>query len=101
MKRNETFNWQGLYANNVLLRSRICAVSCQSNSTAVCRVVHYIETEALRIVTDRMCAVARNYGIFSKADRGDIFIVHDQKSSYCTPLTGTQQKTCNLGEAPT
>ncbi len=42
---NEMFNRQGLYANNVLLRSRISAVSCQSNSSAVCRVVHYIETE--------------------------------------------------------
>ncbi len=33
-----------------------------------------------------MCAVARYYDISSKADRGDIFIVHDQKSSYRTPL---------------
>ncbi len=44
-RANETSNRQGLYANNVLLRSRISAVSCQ-NSTTVCRVVHYIETEA-------------------------------------------------------
>ncbi len=43
--RMKRFNRQGLYANNVLLWSRISAVSCQSNSTAVCRVVHYIETE--------------------------------------------------------
>ncbi len=33
-----------------------------------------------------MCAVARYYDISSKADRGDIFIIHDQKSSYRTPL---------------
>ncbi len=33
-----------------------------------------------------MCAVARYYDISSKANRGDIFIVHDQKSSYRTPL---------------
>ncbi len=45
-RANETFNRQGLYTNNVLLRSRISAMSCQSNSTAVCCVVHYIETEA-------------------------------------------------------
>ncbi len=37
-------------------------------------------------VTDRMCAVGRYYDIYSKADRGDIFIIHDQKSSYRTPL---------------
>ncbi len=34
-RRSKIFNWQGLYANNVLLQSRISAVSCQSNSTAV------------------------------------------------------------------
>ncbi|XP_058654683.1 uncharacterized protein ccdc142 isoform X4 [Onychostoma macrolepis] len=39
-----------------------------------------------------MCAVARYYDISSKADRGDIFIVHDQKSSYRTPL-GSRNKT--------
>ncbi len=44
-RANETFNRQGLYANNVLLRSRIRAVSCQSNSIAVCGVVQYIDTE--------------------------------------------------------
>ncbi len=43
-RANETFTRQGLYANNVLLR--ISAVSCQSNSTAVCHVVHYIEMAA-------------------------------------------------------
>ncbi len=32
-----------------------------------------------------MCAVAQYYDISPKADRGDIFIVHDQKSSYRTP----------------
>ncbi len=67
---NETFNRQGLYVNNALLRSWISAVSCQSNSTAVSRVVHYIETEA-RTVTDRKCAVAR-YNDISKS-----------KHSYC------------------
>ncbi len=33
-----------------------------------------------------MCAVAQYNDISSKADRGDIFIIHDQKSSYRTPL---------------
>ncbi len=46
----------------------------------VCGVVQCIET------VHRICAVARYYGISSKADHGDIFIVHDQKSSYRTPL---------------
>ncbi len=40
----------------------------------------------VRTAADKMCAVARYYDISSKADRGDIFIVHDQKSSYSTPL---------------
>ncbi len=39
-----------------------------------------------RTVTDRRFAVARYYDISPKADRGDIFIVHNQKSSYHTPL---------------
>ncbi len=39
-----------------------------------------------RTATERMWAIAQYYNIFSKADRGDIFIVHDQKSSYRTPL---------------
>ncbi len=46
-RANETYNRLGLCANNVLLRSQITsAVSCQNNSTTVCRVAHYIETEA-------------------------------------------------------
>ncbi len=44
-----------------------------------------------RTVTDRMCAVARYYDISSKADCGDIFIIHDQKSSYRTPLAESQK----------
>ncbi len=56
-RANETFNRQGLYANNVFLRSRISAVSCQSKSTAVCRVVHYRDGGD-ETVTDTMCAVA-------------------------------------------
>ncbi len=43
-----------------------------------------------RTVPDRMWAVARYYDISSKPDRGDIFIVHDQKSSYRKPLVGTK-----------
>ncbi len=39
-----------------------------------------------RTVTYRISAVARYY-ISSKADRGDIFIAHDQKQSYRTPLS--------------
>ncbi len=39
-----------------------------------------------RTAVDKMRAVARYYDISSKADRGDIFIVHDQKSSYHTHL---------------
>ncbi len=52
---------------------------------------HYIKyrDRGARTVPDRMCAVARYYDISSKADRGDIFIVHDQKSSYRTPLQCT------------
>ncbi len=64
-RANEMFNRQGWYVNNALLRSWISAVCCQSNSTAVSRVVHYIETEA-RTVTDRKCAVAR-YNDISKS----------------------------------
>ncbi len=45
-------------------------------------------------VTDRMCAVARYYDISSKADRGDIFIIHDQKSSYRTPLHVYKMSRC-------
>jgi len=40
----------------------------------------------VRTAADKMCAVARYYDISSKADRGDIFTIHDQKSSYRTPL---------------
>ncbi len=42
----------------------------------------YIDTEA--------STLARYYDISSKADHGDIFIVHDQKSSYCTPLARSE-----------
>ncbi len=42
-----------------------------------------------RTTADRICAGARYCDISSKADRGDIFIVHNQKSSYRTPLTTT------------
>ncbi len=45
-----------------------------------------IDTEASRTAAESMCAVAQYYNISPKADRGDIFIVHDQKSSYRTPL---------------
>ncbi len=38
----------------------------------------------------RVCA--RYYDISSKGDRGDIFIVHDQKSSYCTPPLPQKKK---------
>ncbi len=41
-----------------------------------------------RTVTDRMCAVAWYYNISPKADRGEIFIIHDQKLSYRRPLAG-------------
>ncbi len=62
------------------------AVSCQSNSTAVCRVVHYIETEAPELQLIECVLLRDTTNISSKADRGDIFIVHDQKSPYRTPL---------------
>ncbi len=45
-----------------------------------------------RSATDQMCAVARYYDISSKADRGDIFMIHDQKSSYRTPLVQLMKK---------
>ncbi len=84
-RTNEAFYRQGLNANNVLLRSQISAVSCQSNYRCMSCCTLYRDGEA-RTVTDRMCAVARCYNISSKADCEDIFIVHDQKSSYRTPL---------------
>ncbi len=43
-----------------------------------------------RTVIDRICSVARYYDISSKANHGDIFIVHDQKSSYRTPLPSAE-----------
>ncbi len=43
-----------------------------------------------RTVTERMCTLARYYDISSKADRADIFIIHDQKSSYRTPLVRSE-----------
>ncbi len=51
-------------------------MSCQSNSTAVCHVVHYIKTEAPELQLIKCALVARYYDISSKADRGDIFIIH-------------------------
>ncbi len=68
------------HGNNVLLWLRIKVVSRESNSTAELTlmwmyVALYIEALAARTAT-------------AKADRGDIFIVHDQKSSYRTPLIG-------------
>ncbi len=62
---------------------------CNSTSELTlngCGVVQYIQTAGTRTATERMCAVALYYTISSKADRGDIFIVHDQKSLYRTPL---------------
>ncbi len=64
-------------------------MSRESNSTAEvtlngCSVVH--TDGSARTATERMWAVARYYDISSKADRGDIFIIHDQKLSYRTPL---------------
>ncbi len=53
-------------------------MSCQSNSTAVCLVAHFIETEAPELQL-KMCAVARYYDISSKANRGYILIIHDKK----------------------
>ncbi len=89
---NEMFNRQDFKAdaNNVLLWLRIGAVFRECNSTAeltlnVCSVVVYWDGST-RTAPDRMCAVARYYDISSKADCGDIFIIHDQKSSYRTPL---------------
>ncbi len=38
----------------------------------------------VRTAADQMCAVARYYDISSKADCGDIFIIHDQKSPLCS-----------------
>ncbi len=52
----------------------------------LCGVVQYIDTAVpeLQLIE---CAL---YAISSKADRGDIFIVHDQKSSYRTPLPSAE-----------
>ncbi len=67
--------------------------SRESNSTAelntdvnLCGVVQYIDTAAQELQLIE-CAL---YTISSKADRGDIFIVHDQKSSYRTPLPSAE-----------
>ncbi len=54
-------------------------MSCQSNSTAVCLVAHFIETEAPELQL-KMCAVARYYDISSKANRGYILIIHNKKN---------------------
>ncbi len=82
------------HANNVLLWLQISAVSYESNSTAELTLMWmYVALYSklydggARTAADRMCA-ARYYDISSKADRGDIFSVHDQKSSYRTPLVG-------------
>ncbi len=59
----------------------------------LCGAVHYIDTAGgARTAADRMCAVARYNNISSKADPGDIFIVHDEKSSYDTPLLGRNHR---------
>ncbi len=59
----------------------------------LCSAVHYIDTaDGARTAADRMCAVARYNNISLKADCGDIFIVHDQKSSYRTPLFGRNNR---------
>ncbi len=84
------FTRQGFKAdpNNACLWLWISAVSRKSNSTAeltlmgMCRVVQYLFGGAQNC--SWMCAVA---DISSKADRGDILIINDQKSSYHTPLT--------------
>ncbi len=59
----------------------------ESNSTAELTlmwmyVALYIEAEAPELYLN----LARYYDISSKADRGDIFIIHDQKSTYRTSL---------------
>ncbi len=46
-----------------------------------------IDSVVRRTAADRMCAVAQYYNIYSKADRGDILIIHDQKSSSLINLT--------------
>ncbi len=59
-------------------------MSRENNSTAELTlkwmyVAQYsIDSVVRRTAADRMCAVARYYDISSKADRGDILIVHDQ-----------------------
>ncbi len=92
---NETLNGKALkHAYNALLWLWISVVSRESNSTAELTLMWmYAAFYSLLIrrrkncnVTERMFAVARYYDISPKADRGDIFIVHDQKSSYRTPL---------------
>ncbi len=47
----------------------------------------YIDTEALELY---LIECALQHDISSKADRGDIFIIHDQKSSYRTPLARSE-----------
>ncbi len=89
---SKTFNVKALkHVNNVLLWLRISAVSRENYSTAELTVMWmYVALNSwyggTRTVTERMFTVAQYYDISPKADRGDISIVHDQKSSYHAPL---------------
>ncbi len=47
---------------------------------------------------DQIVAVARYYDISSKPDRGDIFIIHDKKSSYRRPLMPTHRANIRIIE---
>ncbi len=72
------------HANYVILWLQISAVFCESNSTAELTlmwmyVALYIEAEVPELQLIEGVLVERYYDISSKADCGDIFIVHDQK----------------------
>ncbi len=55
-----------------------------------------------RSVAERMCAVARYHDISPKVDCGDIFIIHDQKSSYRTDAHPYREglKSCSARKVP-
>ncbi len=58
------------FAQNMIFRAQNCGRDITPAKTAA----------------HRICTVARYNNIYSKADRGDFSIVHDQKASYRTPL---------------
>ncbi len=86
-----TIRWWHLSVNPILQNRYPITVKCLNIGKTIYRSISNIDTASgARTEADRMCAVAWYSNISSKADRGDIFIVHDQKSSYRTPLPSAE-----------